>query len=169
MLIRQETVADHRQIYTLIKDAFATAEHADGNEQELVNALRMGKAYVPELALVAEISGKLAGHILFTRATVGSSEVLVLAPLSVPPAFQRQGVGAALIREGHRIARALGYSYSFVLGSERYYPRFGYVPAEQLGVDVPQGIPSVNFMAIPLQEAAPPLRGSIVYAEEFGI
>lgn len=169
MLIRQETVKDYEEIYKLIKDAFATAEHADGNEQDLAAALRKGGAFIPELSLVAEINGKLAGHILFTKAQVGSREVLALAPLSVKPEYQKQGVGAALITEGHRIAAELGYEYSLVLGSELYYPRFGYVPAVKMGVMLPEGFPSENFMAIKLQKDASLLDGSIIYAREFGI
>src|SRR5699024_8518524 len=145
MEIRQEIEKDYEEVYKLVKEAFETAEHADGNEQDLVEALRRGSAFVPELSLVAEINGELAGHILFTRAKVGEDTVLVLAPLSVKPKFQRQGVGTALIEQGHKIARELGYSYSLVLGSEKYYPRFGYIPAEQLGIQVPEGIPSPNF------------------------
>lgn len=169
MLIRQETPQDYQEVYDLVSEAFATAEHADGNEQDLVAALRKGPAFIPELSLVAEKDGKLAGHILFTKARVGTQEVLVLAPLSVRPQYQRQGVGGALITEGHRIARQRGYSYSLVLGSETYYPRFGYIPAEQLGVTVPPGIPPANFMAIRLQENAGMLHGAVEYAEEFGM
>lgn len=169
MEIRQEREADYPEIYRLVREAFDTAEHADGNEQDLVEALRKGPAYLPELALVAEEDGKLAGHILLTRARVGDVPVLVLAPLSVKPEFQRQGVGTALMREAHRIAGARGEDYIFVLGSERYYPRAGYRPAEELGVAVPAGIPSVNFMALRLREAARPLHGGLVYPPEFGM
>ena len=94
---------------------------------------------------------------------------MALAPLSVKPCYQRQGVGTALILEGHKIAKELGYQYSVVLGSETYYPRVGYVPAQQLGIHAPDGIPAENFMAIPLQENAPPLRGTMAYAQECGM
>ena len=167
--IRQERREDYDEVYQLIQEAFRTAEHADGNEQDLVAALRKGRAFIPELSLVAEVEGQLAGHILFTRAKVGEREVLALAPLSVRPAYQRQGVGTELIREGHRIARELGYPYSVVLGSEHYYPRVGYGPAEKLGIVVPDGIPSENFMALKLREDAEPLQGRMVYAREFGM
>ena len=169
MYIRQENAKDHREVYGLIKEAFASAEHADGNEQDLVEALRKGDAFVPELALVSEIDGKLAGHILFSKALVGDTTVLVLAPLSVRPQYQRQGVGTALMEKAHRTAGSLGYPYSLVLGSETYYPRAGYRPAEQFGIEVPEGFPSANFMALKLREDAPPLHGSVVYAKEFGI
>ncbi len=169
MLIRQEKVSDYEAVYALIEEAFASAEHADGNEQDLVEALRKGRAFIPELSLVAEIDHQLAGHILFTKANVGDQEVLALAPLAVKPKYQRQGVGTALILEGHKRAKELGYQYSVVLGSETYYPRVGYVPAQQLGIRVPDGIPSENFMAIQLQENAQPIKGAMVYAEEFGM
>lgn len=71
MLIRQERKEDYKEVYELIREAFASAEHADGNEQDLTEALRKGNAFIPELSLVAEIDGKLAGHILFTKANIG--------------------------------------------------------------------------------------------------
>ena len=169
MLIRQETSNDYNDVYNLIKEAFATAEHSDGNEQDLVEALRNGDAFVPELSLVADIDGKIAGHILFTEGKVGEDTTLVLAPLSVSPKYQKQGIGTSLIKEGHKIAKKMGYQYSLVLGSESYYPRFGYLPAEQFGIEIPDGMPAENFMAIQLQEDAKPIRGAVTYAKEFGI
>lgn len=169
MHIRQEREQDYPEIYRLVKEAFATAQHADGNEQDLVEALRKGSAYLPELALVAEEDGVLAGHIMLTRAAVGGALVLVLAPLSVRPEFQRQGVGTALMERAHEIARARGEDYVLVLGSQDYYPRAGYRPAEELGAAVPEGIPSANFMALRLREDAEPLSGAVAYAPEFGL
>lgn len=169
MRIRQEEPKDYGEVYELIKEAFAAAEHADGNEQDLTAALRKGSAFIPELSLVAEENGELAGHILFTKAHVGECEVLVLAPLSVKPKYQRQGVGTALMKEGHKIAAGLGYPYAMVLGSETYYPRAGYIPAAEFGVEVPEGIPSANFMGMKLREDALSIGGKLVYAEEFGI
>lgn len=167
--VRQETPEDYEEVYELIREAFAEAEHADGNEQDLVTALRNGSAFIPELSLVAERNGKPAGHILFTKAKVGNAEVLVLAPLSVKPQYQRQGIGTALMKEGHRIAKELGYQYALVLGDKKYYERAGYLPAEQLGIEVPQGMPSESFLAMKLQEHAEAISGSVTYAKEFGL
>lgn len=169
MLIRQEQNRDYDEVYSLVKLAFQTAEHSDGNEHDLTNALRKSDAFVPELSLVAEIDGQIAGHIMFTEGKVGNDTVLVLAPLSVSPNFQKQGIGTALMGEAHKIAKELGYQYSLVLGSERYYPRSGYLPAEQFGIEVPDGIPSANFMAIQLAESAPSISGTVSYAKEFAM
>ena len=92
MLIRKEEPKDYEIVYSVVKDAFDSAEHSDGNEQDLVNALRKGESLIPELSLVAEINGKIVGHIMFTRAMVGRDAVLVLAPLSVVPKYQRKGI-----------------------------------------------------------------------------
>ena len=85
------------------------------------------------------------------------------------PGRQRQGIGKALIQEGHRRARELGYRYSVVLGSETYYPKMGYLPAEQYGIQAPFDVPRENFMACQLEKDAPQISGVVQYAKEFGI
>lgn len=169
MKIRQAEARDWTAIYEVVREAFSSAEHADGNEQDLVNALRKGEAFIPELSLVAEANGKIIGHIMFKKAKVGIENILALAPLSVLPAYQRQGVGSALIRKGHEIAQRLGYNYSVVLGSEKYYPRFGYVQADALGIEAPFDVPRENFMVCKIMDEAVAVRGVMEYAKEFGI
>ncbi|WP_124100805.1 N-acetyltransferase [Ruminococcus sp. Marseille-P6503] len=169
MLIRKEEAKDYEIVCSVVKSAFDSAEHTDGNEHNLVKALREGKAYIPELSLVAEINGKIAGHIMFTQAEVINNAVLALAPLSVLPEYQRKGIGAALIKEGHKIAKRLGYGYSVVLGSEKYYSKFGYLPAAIYGIKPPFDVPGKNFMAYKINETAPDIHGIIRYAKEFGI
>lgn len=51
--IRQENKNDYEKIYNVVKTAFETAEHSDGNEQDLVVALRNSDSFIPELSLVA--------------------------------------------------------------------------------------------------------------------
>ena len=169
MIIRQEHNKEFHSIYALVKAAFESAEHADGNEPDLVNALRKSDSYIPELSLVAEIDGKIVGHIMFTKLKIGNQVQLALAPLSVLPEYQKQGIGTALIQEGHKRAQALGYGYSVVLGSEKYYPRTGYLPAKNYGISAPFDVPDENFMACKLSENAPAVCGIVQYANEFGI
>ena len=167
--IRQETPADHAEIYSLIQTAFASAEHRDGNEQDLVVMLRNSMSFIPELSLVAIEDGNIVGHILFTKALVNNVEILALAPLAVLPKYQNRGIGLALIERGHYIARRLGYRYSVVLGHSKYYPKAGYVPADTYGINAPFAIESESFMAICLDKNAGRLDGVVKYDKAFGV
>lgn len=169
MKIRKEHSEDYAAIHAVVRAAFAGAQHADGNEQDLVDSLRKDTAYIPDLALVAEEAGVIVGYILFTKAWVAKDEVLALAPLAVLPAHQGKGIGSTLIRAGHHVAKALGYAYSVVLGSAGYYPRFGYVPADTMGILPPFEVPRENFMACKLNPSAPAVTGTMVYAKAFGL
>ena len=169
LIVRQENKNDYEEVYNVIKTAFETAEHSDGNEQDLVVALRKSDNFIPELSLVAVKDNKVVGHILFTKIKIGKYEELALAPLGVLPEYQRQGIGSALIKQGHKIAKKLGYHYSIVLGSDKYYPRFGYIPAKEYGILAPFDVPDENFMAIKLNDTNEIIKGTVKYAKEFGI
>ena len=167
--IRKETENDYKEVYNVVKTAFETAEHSDGNEQDLVNELRNSDNFIPELSLVAIENNKIVGYILFTKIELGNNTEIALAPLAVLPEYQKQGVGSKLIEEGHKIAKKLGYHFSIVLGSEKYYPKFGYVPAIQYGIEAPFDVFSENFMAKKLNDTNTEIRGVVRYAKEFGI
>ena len=55
MYIWKEALADYDTVYQVIQQTFEQAEQADGNEADLVTALRKGSAFIPELSLVAEL------------------------------------------------------------------------------------------------------------------
>ena len=148
--IRKENKKDYEEIYNVVKTAFETAEHSDGNEQDLVVSLRTSKNFIPELSLVAIQDKKIVGYILFTKIKIGKYEELALALLAVLPNYQKQGIGKKLIEKGHRIAKGLGFHYSVVLGSEKYYSKSGYVPASRYGIKAPFEVLDENFMTIKL-------------------
>jgi len=165
--IRQEQATDVDAIDDVVRAAFAAAVNKNGNEHELVQKLRVGDTYIPELALVAEEDGKIIGFIMFTKVWVNDHEELALAPLSVQPSAQGQGIGGKLIQSGHEIAADLGYHYSIVLGSEDYYPTFGYVPAADFGIVPPFDVPSNNFMVYELNKPEEPVVGTVQYPDVF--
>ena len=169
MKVRPERRSDYAVVYEVVKVAFASAEHSDGNEQDLVTALRNSGTFVPELSLVAEVDGTIVGHILFTKADVDGHTVLALAPLSVLPTYQKQGIGLALMAEGHRIAKELGFDYSVVLGHAEYYPKAGYRPASRLGIKAPFDVADENFMAVKLNPDAKELHGVMRDDAAFGL
>lgn len=160
MRIRKEIPADIPAIHTLVRHAFGK----DG-EARLVDELRDGGNL--SLSLVASIGQDLVGHIAFSpmswEGTAG------LAPLAVSPGNQRQGIGSALIEAGIEEMKALGFGAIFVLGSEKYYPRFGFVPAKQFGISCVYPDAESHFFALELRPGALTGKsGTIHYAPEFG-
>lgn len=151
-MIRQEESKDNRDVFNLIKSAFSDLKISDHDEQDLVERLRLSDAFIPELSLVAELDGNVIGHILFTKIKVGDMVVLTLAPLAVLPSMQGKGVGTALMIEGHRIACDLGFDAVIVVGHEDYYPRVGYVPASDYGINMPFDVPDESFMVLDLSD-----------------
>lgn len=167
--IRQENENDYNEVYNVIKKAFETAEYSDGNEHNLVNILRNSNNFIPNLSLVAIKDNKIVGYILFTKIKIGKYEELALAPLGILPEYQRQGIGSSLIKYGHKIAQKLGYHYSIVLGSKKYYSKFGYIPASEYKIQAPFEVQNDNFMAIKLNKIDKEIKGVVKYAKEFGI
>lgn len=165
--IRPESPEDFPAIHDLVRRAFEHAEHADGDEQHLVDRLRRSREYIPELSLVAEEDGRIVGHIMFSRVKVGEAAALALAPLAVLPSHHGRGIGGALVRRGHELARALGWEFVILLGHAGYYPRFGYRPASSFGIVSPFEAPEEAFMAVKLGGDADRLPGMVAYSPAF--
>ncbi len=167
IIVRREEDKDFDDVYNIVKEAFAVAEHSDGNEQDLVVRLRRSKVFIPELSLVAEVNDKVIGHIMFTKLKVGKTEQLCLAPLSVMPEYQGKGIGGMLINEGHKVAKSLNYDFSIVIGYPQYYSRFGYVDAEMYSIRAPFDLPKNVFMACDLSGYNLKIDAIVEYSEEF--
>lgn len=170
-MLRQEVPADVPAVYRVNRAAFERADEA-----ELVDRLRTNaEAFLPELSLVAELEGRVMGHILFTRCWIegpadSSVAALALAPMAVLPQLQGQGIGGRLVRAGLDRARDLGFRSVIVLGHARYYPRFGFVRAEKWGIRPSFEVPAGHYMALELVPGAlASVSGTVRYAPQFGI
>ena len=135
MVIRPETPADYSQIADITYEAFSAWKPRPFRaEPTLVDAMRSGQFYDPELSLVAEEeeTHRVIGHALFSflpSILLGQEKKgAYLAPLTVAPTHQRQGVGSALMAEGARIAREKGIAFILLCGHPDYYIRHGYQP-----------------------------------------
>lgn len=141
------------------------------NEATLVAAVRVSGRYVAELALVAEEDGVITGHVMLSYVTLlGKQEwqMLCLAPLSVVPARQKQGIGGALIRAGVERAEAMGEPLILLLGHPEYYPRFGFERARPLGIEPPSpAIADAAFMVLRLSRYDERYRGQVSYPAAF--
>lgn len=163
--VRPESDTDAEAIRAVTLAAFDSADEAD-----LVEALRADQAWIDGLSMVAAMAdGCVVGHALLTRCWIGEEPALCLAPCSVLPAYQRTGVGSAVIGAALSAARDLGESFVVVLGHASYYPRFGFRRASESGISLSIEVPDEALMAMSLDPARPLPAGEVRLAEPFGL
>lgn len=168
IVIRPETPKDLAAIYAIEAAAFQGEAHAI-----LVNNLRADDALL--LSHVAELDGAVVGHAAYTLLTITDGDRVFqlpgLGPIAVDPPVQGRGIGSALVLAGLNAMRELGYGLLFLVGSPRYYPRFGFQPAQPLGFSsdyVEPGGPHEHFMVALLEERAPVhVRGHVRFHPAF--
>jgi putative acetyltransferase len=191
LIIRAELPEDLAAIREVNRRAFNQDQEAN-----LVDALRSNGAAL--LSLVAILDGQVVGHIMYSPATIGTdsrseptrvrvsnaagtgegvtgegvtgAEVTgaALAPMAVLPEHQRHGIGSKLIEAGTQKLRDSGHPFIIVLGHPDYYPRFGFIPANTLGITCEWDVPSEAFMILILdQSKTQTLSGLAKYRPEF--
>ncbi len=162
MIIRNETVSDIDAITEVTMAAFRTLAISNHTEQFIINSLRIAGALT--ISLVAEIDGRVVGHIAFSPVTISDGSIgwYALGPVSVLPEYQKQGIGKSLIDKGLSMLKELDGKGCALVGDPNYYKRFGFRNIPDL---VYEGIPQEFFLALPFTEIIP--RGIVVFHEGF--
>ena len=163
MLIRDETESDIEAITEITKQAFANHPFSRNTEQFIIHALRTANALT--VSLVAEIDGTIVGHIAFSPITFsdGSENWYGLGPISVSPAYQKQGVGSSLVNEGLRLLKDADAEGCVVVGDPNYYERFGFKSPDGLEH---KGVGQENFLALAFGGQIP--QGTVEFHPAFG-
>ena len=142
-------------------------------EAKIVEAVRGTDRWIDGGSLVAEApDGALIGHLLVSLGDLVAEDgavrsIWVLGPVSVLPAHQGRGVGAALMRAAIDVARRHGQPLVCLLGHASYYPRFGFEPARAIGVLPPAPYRDESWMALRLPGWTPVMRGTVRFPPGF--
>jgi len=163
--IRPETPKDVDSIRYVNEQAFGQTIEAT-----IVDKLRNRNALT--ISLVAIKDNQVVGHIAFSPVTIESQclsfEAVALAPMAVLPAYQCKGIGSQLVRAGLEECRCLGHDIVVVLGHPDYYPRFGFVPGKEKGIDCEFKVPNEAWMVLELKEGILEGRsGTVKFQPEF--
>ena len=164
-LIRSEKSTDIDAIEQVTLAAFMGKFSDNPTEHLIVNGLRDAGAL--SLSLVAEVDGKIVGHVAFSLVTINGEDLnwYGLGPISVVPKLQKQGIGSKLIHEGLSAIQTLGAQGCVLEGSPVYYQRFGFKSYSGLIYEYAPGLE--YFMAFPFYEAVP--QGKVEYHKAFYI
>jgi len=160
--IREETMADAAAITEVTVAAFETLEISNHTEQFVIEALRAARALT--LSLVAEVDGRVVGHIAFSPVSIsdGAQNWYGLGPVSVLPEYQRRGIGKALIQEGLSSLRRLSAKGCCLVEHPQYYRKLGF---ENINGLVHEGVPQGVFFALSFDGRFP--HGEVIFHEGF--
>lgn len=165
--IRVETEKDFREVEELTREAFWDVYAPGCTEHFMLYRLRHAAEFIPQLSLVAETQGRIAGHIAYTHSYIlhadgARTPLLCFGPVSVLPEYQGKGIGGALIRASFEKAKALGHKAVCIMGNPLYYRRFGFRCAERYDLQTAGGKYAAAMMALELQPGALPDKGGRV-------
>lgn len=162
LFIRNETHDDVCAITEVTIAAFKTLEISRHTEQFIIEALRAAKALT--VSLVAEMDGRVIGHIAFSPVTIsdGTPNWYGLGPVSVLPEDQRQGIGKALIQEGRSRLKDMNAQGCCLVGHPVYYRKFGFTNMSGL---LHEGVPPEVFFALSFGGRTP--QGTVTFHEGF--
>jgi putative acetyltransferase len=163
ILIRPELTQDIPAIRHVHVTAFPTTAEA-----ALVDRLRAhGKS---EVSLVAEIEGRIVGHIVFSQVTFDppqSIRAYSLGPLAVVRGHEKHAIGRRLVQNGLAACHAREACMVVALGDFEYYSRFGFERASKYGLRSQFG-DEKSFLVFMLEARAhPPPTTLVIYASEF--
>jgi putative acetyltransferase len=162
IVIRNEVVDDVSAITEVTVAAFKTLAVSNHTEQFIIEALRAADALT--VSLVAELNGRVIGHIAFSPVTIsdGTPNWHGLGPVSVSPEHQRQGIGKALIWEGLSRLKDLNARGCCLVGHPDYYKKFGFKNMAGL---MHEGVPQEVFFALSFGGHTP--QGTVTFHEAF--
>jgi len=144
-------------------------------EGRIVDDLRDSEWSIEGGSLVGlDDHGQLVGHVLLSRGDLVGAEgrtraIGVIGPVGVLPHRQGRGIGVALMRAAIEVARQRNLPLVALLGHATYYPRFGFEPARDLGVEPPRPWADENWLALRLPGWTPELRGTVHYPPAFPV
>lgn len=156
LIIRRETPADFKAVEHLTMRAFWNIHGPGCNEHLLVRKIRQSQDYLPNISRVAELNGKVAGAIYYTKAKVVEDktehDVVAFGPLAVEPTLQNSGIGKDLLEETIHLAKEAGYSGIVITGEPTYYPKRGFMTCDKFGITDVEGKNYDALMCLPLNK-----------------
>jgi predicted N-acetyltransferase YhbS len=155
--IRPEVEGDYREVEELTREAFWNLFVPGCCEHYLVHKMRPHPDFLPELDLVAVLKNKIVGNIMYMKADIVDEtgkmvEIATFGPISVLPAYQRQGIGSALISHSRQVAIEMGYKAIIIEGHPQNYCKHGFKSSKDYNVSNAEGKFPYSLLVLELEK-----------------
>jgi putative acetyltransferase len=169
VIVRRHRADDYEAARRIYAAAFAPPESPGSVPLEvgIFDALWEAGDALPELSFTALKEIGAVGHVTASRAAVATDPVVAVGPIGVLPEHQGLGIGSAMMDALLTAADAAEVLMIVLLGPPRYYRRFGFRAARELGVIPPEPRWGEAFQARPLTAYTPAVAGRFEYAPAF--
>src|SRR5262249_16104214 len=160
VIVRPHRAGDYEAIRHIYAAAFARPEHPESVPWEvgLFDALCEAGDGVDELSFTA-IEGIATGHVTAGPGRGAGQPGAGVGPIRGEAECGGRGSGSAVMEALLTAADAADVPMVVLLGSPQYYGRFGFRPAQELGVISPEPSWGAAFQARPLTAYTPALAG----------
>lgn len=149
LVLRHETTADAGAVERLHERTFGPGRYA-----RTAFRLREGVTTRADLCFTALVGTLLVGSVRVTPAAVGDVPAVVFGPLTVDPAFEGRGIGAALMSASIAAARRAGDRLVLLVGDAAYYARFGFARIAPGTLILPGPVDPMRVLALELDAGA---------------
>ena len=171
--IRVEEERDYRAVESLVRESFWNVYRPGCTEHYVLHHLRSNPDFIPELAFVMEVDGKIIGQNVFVKAWLKLNKksedklkndssffltlsdgtkvasVLTQGPICIANEYKRKGYGKILLDYSLEKAKALGYGAVFLEGNIDFYGKSGFDFASKFGIayhGLPEGMAADFFL-----------------------
>ena len=152
--IRVEEERDYSTVESLVRESFWNVYRPGCTEHFVLHHLRNCPDFIPELAFVMEVDGKIIGQNVFVKAQITKDDgtafpILTMGPICIANEYKRKGYGKILLDYSLEKAKALGYGAVCFEGNIDFYGKSGFDFASKFGIKyhgLPEGMEADFFL-----------------------
>ena len=152
--IRVEEERDYSTVESLVRESFWNVYRPGCTEHYVLHHLRSNPDFIPELAFVMEVDGKIIGQNVFVKAQITKDEItafpiLTMGPICIANEYKRKGYGKILLDYSLEKAKALGYGAVCFEGNIDFFGKSGFDYASKFGIKyhgLPEGMAADFFL-----------------------
>ena len=138
--IRVEEERDYSTVESLVRESFWNVYRPGCTEHYVLHHLRSCPDFIPELAFVMEVDGKIIGQNVFVKAQITKSNgiafpILTMGPICIANKYKRKGYGKILLDYSLEKAKDLGYGAVCFERNIDFYGKSGFDYASKFGVN----------------------------------